>query len=246
MNEQTPTTLVKWSWLGAVRRCAPWAVGLGIAMCWDRAVYLYVRVGGDAATAEAAAMAVEAMERKGWYKFLWVIGTVWPWLIVAAALVFADFGSDAEKSKRGLRRAVFLVLGVALSGAAAEIAKLVFRRLRPDQTDGWYQFRPWSEELWSATNLGLPSSHAAVAFGAAFSLCWIWPRAAAVFLAAGVGCSLSRLLAGAHFLSDVLVGTAMAFFVVLGVYALDRRNNGGRGIEADVAASRSKQLDSGG
>jgi membrane-associated phospholipid phosphatase len=214
-----------------VRRIAPWVIGLALAMCWDRAVYLHVRVGSGAATPEMAARAVEAMERSGWYKFLWVLGTLWPWLIVAAALVFADFGVEAGRSRRGVRRAVFLSLCVALSGAAAELGKLVFRRLRPDQTDGWYRFRPWSEDFWSAMNLGLPSSHAAVAFGAAFALCWMWPRAAPVFVCAGIGCSLSRLLAGAHFLSDVLVGTAMAFFVVLGVYALDRRNNGGRGIE---------------
>lgn len=221
-------------WRRCVARAWPWAVALVLAMCWDRAVYLHVRVGGGgggAVSAEAAARAVEAMERSGWYKFLWVLGTLWPWLIVAAALVFADFGVEAGRSRRGVRRAVFLSLCVALSGAAAELGKLVFRRLRPDQTDGWYRFRPWSEDFWSAMNLGLPSSHAAVAFGAAFALCWMWPRAAPVFVCAGIGCSLSRLLAGAHFLSDVLVGTAMAFFVVLGVYALDRRNNGGRGIE---------------
>jgi membrane-associated phospholipid phosphatase len=218
-------------WRGAIRRAAPWLIGLAIAMCWDRAVYLHVRVGGNTKSAEAAAIAVEAMERSGWYRFLWVLGRAELWLVVAAALLFADFGVEAGRSRRGVRRAVFLVLGMGLSGAATELGKLVFRRLRPDQTEGWYQFRPWSEAFWSAKNLGLPSSHAGVVFGAAFALCWMFPRAAPVFICAGVGCSLSRLLAGAHFLSDVLVGTAIAFFVVLGVYALDRRNNGGRGIE---------------
>lgn len=218
-------------WRSAIRRAAPWLIGLALAMCWDRAVYLHVRIGGNAASAEAAAIAVEAMERSGWYRFLWVLGRAELWLIVAAALLFADFGTEAGRSRRGVRRAVFLVLGMSLSGAATEAAKLIFRRLRPDQTVGWYQFRPWSESFWSAKNLGLPSSHAGVAFGAAFALCWMFPRAAPVFICAGIGCSLSRLLAGAHFLSDVLVGTGMAFFIVLGVYALDRRNNAGRGIE---------------
>lgn len=213
------------------RRLAPWAIGLALAMCWDRAVYLHLRVGAHAATAELAAMAAEGLERKAWYRFLWILGRAELWLVVAAAVLFADFGADRASSKRGVRRAVFLTLCVAFSGGATEVAKLVFRRLRPDQTDGWYRFRPWSENFWSAENLGLPSSHAGVAFGAAFAMCWMWPRAAPVFIAAGVGCSLSRLLAGAHFLSDVLVGSAIAFFVVLGVYALDRRNNAGQGIE---------------
>ena len=218
-------------WRVAIRRAAPWLIGLALAMCWDRAVYLHLRAGANEKTVEAAMMAAEAMERRGWFKLMWVIGRAELWLIVAAALLFAEFGADASRSKRGVRRAVFLSLSVVLSGVGAEAAKLVFRRLRPEAADGWYRFRPWSENFWSAENLGLPSSHAAVAFGAAFALCWMWPRAAMVFVAAGIGCSLSRLLVGAHFLSDVLVGTGLAFFVVLGVYALDRRNNRGMGIE---------------
>lgn len=218
-------------WRRGLGRAWPWLVGLAIAMCWDRAVYLHVRFGAHAATPELAAEAATAMESRAWYKFLWVLGRVEPWLFVAAAMLFADFGGDATRSKRGVRRAVFLALSVVLAGLATELGKLVFRRLRPDQTDGWYAFRAWTEDFWSARNLGLPSSHAGVAFGAAFALCWMFPRAAPVFIAAGIGCAVSRVLAGAHFLSDVLVGTAIAFFIVLGVYALDKRNNGGRGID---------------
>ncbi len=218
---------------GALRRAAPWVIGLAIAMCWDRAVYLHLRAGAHAPTPEAASHAMEAMKSRAWYNFLYLLGRAEPWLYVSAALLFADFGRDRERVRRGLRRAVMLALSVVLSGGAAEIVKLLSRRLRPDQTDGWYRFRPWTEQFWVAENLGLPSSHAAVAFGAAFALCWMWPRAAPVFLLAGIGCSLSRLFAGAHFLSDVLVAAGLAFFVTLGVYALDRRNNGGRGIEAE-------------
>ena len=218
-------------WRIGLRPLAPWVIGLALAMCWDRAVYLHMRAGAHATSIEAAVTAAELLESHAWYQFLYILGTVWPWLIVAAALVFVDIGADAGRARRGVRRAVFLVVSVLLSGGAAEVAKLVFRRLRPDQTDGWYRFRPWTEDFWSASNLGLPSSHAAVAFGAAFALCRVFPRAAPAFLAAGVGCSLSRLLAGAHFLSDVFVGAGLAFFIVLGVYALDRRNNRGQGID---------------
>ena len=219
-------------WRTALRRAAPWLIGLALAMCWDRAVYLHLRAGAHAPTPEDAALALEALQRKGWYRFLWILGRVEPWLFVAAAILFVDFGGNRRNALRALRRAVFLPLSVAISGAAAELLKLVFRRLRPNQNDGWYAFRSFSDNFLSAENLGLPSGHATTSFAAAFALCWMWPRAAPVFLAAAIGCSVSRLLAGAHFLSDVLVGAALAFFIVLGLYALDRRNNRGQGIDA--------------
>jgi len=214
-----------------VCRLMPWLIGLALAMCWDRAAYLHVRVGANSPTPETAASAAEWLEARAWYQLLYILGTVWPWLIVAAALVFADIGADAGRARRGVRRAVFLIVSVLLSGGAAELAKLACRRLRPEEADGWYRFRPWTEDFWSASNLGLPSSHAAVAFGAAFAMCRVFPRAASVFLAVGIGCSISRLLAGAHFLSDVFAGAGLAFFIVAGVYALDRRNNRGQGID---------------
>jgi membrane-associated phospholipid phosphatase len=53
-----------------------------------------------------------------------------------------------------------------------------------------------------------------VAFGAAAILARLFPRAKVVWYAAAVGCAVSRLLAHAHFLSDVvaaaIIGVAIA------------------------------------
>ena len=46
-----------------------------------------------------------------------------------------------------------------------------------------------------------------------------------------IGCAMTRLLAGAHFLSDTYGAVLLAFMVTQGVYRLDRRNNHGRGID---------------
>lgn len=200
-----------------IRTFAAWIIGIALAMCWDRAAFLHLRAGGPGATAEQAHAAAAVLEKSSLYQAFYVLGTLWPWLIVAAAMVFADVGGGAARALRGVQRALFLMGCTLAAGGATEAAKIFFRRLRPELTDGYYEFRPWSENFWSGSNLGLPSSHAGVAFGAAFAMCWIFPRAAWVFIAAAVGCSISRMLVGAHFFSDVLVGAFMAFWIVEGI-----------------------------
>ncbi|MBX3404212.1 MAG: phosphatase PAP2 family protein [Phycisphaeraceae bacterium] len=194
-----------------------WIIGIALAMCWDRACYLALRPGGPFATAEESAAAKAVLESHAWYQTFYVLGRLWPWLIVAAAMVLADVGGGSARAARGIRRALFLLAGAGLGGAATEAAKIVFRRLRPELTDGYYGFRPLWENFWSGSNLGLPSSHAGVAFGAAFAMCCIFPRASLVFLAAAITCALSRVLAGAHFLSDVVVGAFIAYWIVEGM-----------------------------
>jgi membrane-associated phospholipid phosphatase len=43
---------------------------------------------------------------------------------------------------------------------------------------------------------------------------------------------MTRLLAGAHFLSDVYVGVLMAYLSVRAIHAIDLRNNSGASIAA--------------
>ena len=193
-----------------------WIIGIVLAMCWDRACYLALRPGGPLASAEESAAAKAVLESHAWYQTFYVLGRLWPWLIVAAAMVFADVGGGSARAARGVRRALFLLAGAGLGGAATEAAKIAFRRLRPELTDGYYGFRPRGGLL-SGSNLGLPSSHAGVAFGAAFAMCCFFPRASLVFLAAAIACALSRVLAGAHFLSDVVVGAFIAYWIVEGL-----------------------------
>jgi membrane-associated phospholipid phosphatase len=52
----------------------------------------------------------------------------------------------------------------------------------------------------------MPSGHTAVAFGAAAMLCRLHPSAWPVWLAIATGCGVTRILARAHYLSDVVAG----------------------------------------
>ena len=66
----------------------------------------------------------------------------------------------------------------------------------------------------------MPSSHTLVAFGAAAALAALFPRTRWVWYALAAGCGVSRVLAQAHFLSDVTVAAVVG--VVLGTW-LTRR-----------------------
>jgi membrane-associated phospholipid phosphatase len=125
------------------------------------------------------------------------------------------------------RRATFLFLCPLLSGGVAEILKPLVGRYKPEETDGWFVFAGLRERWTEWSDLGVASSHTAVAFGAAFALSWILPRGAPLFIAGAVGCALTRLLAGAHFLSDVYLGVMVAYLVSRGLRTLDLRNNAG-------------------
>ncbi len=113
------------------------------------------------------------------------------------------------------RRTALLIGGMpALGGLAAEVFKILLRRERPNLHDGAYCFRPFSERFWSTRDIGLPSSHAMVAFSGAWVLCRLYPKAWPVWIGLAVGCAITRVQAQAHFLSDVTVAAVLAYGVV--------------------------------
>lgn len=166
-----------------------------IAHILDPLAYRYVRVAG--------------IHDEDWGRMLRVMGFVPLWLAAAAALMLQDRtpGRAILRSRGGL-----LALGAILGGAAAELLKLVFRRLRPGEL-GEYLFRPFAERPFSTGGLGLPSSHALVAFGAAAVLARIFPRARVVWWGLAWGCGFSRIASGAHFLSDVVAAFVIGWLV---------------------------------
>ena len=115
---------------------------------------------------------------------------------------------------RNRRDAIMLALAPTLGGALAEVLKIALRRERPNLHDGSYVFRVFADQPWSTKAIGLPSSHALVAFAGAWMLCRIYPRASVVWIALAVGCAITRVQAHAHFLSDVTVAGVAAFVLV--------------------------------
>ena len=146
-------------------------------------------------------------EGEDWYRLLRVIGYAPTWLLVGAAFVLVDRRSERATWARG-----GLVVGSALAaGVIAEIAKLVVSRGRPIDGDvytGWVWHAPFSGFV-DGSNLGFPSSHAAVAFGGAAAMAMVLPGAGPVLMLLAAGCAVTRLLAGAHWLSDVYAGAVV-------------------------------------
>jgi hypothetical protein len=201
-----------------LRAVLPWLLLLVITLCWDRAVYLRVTVRGPSGA---------AMKDSGWYTTLRALGTLYPWGGLAVLLLLIDVGGRGATLRDPLRRAVFLFLCPLLAGGAAELLKPLVGRFKPEETDGWFVFASLADRIHRWSDLGVASSHTAVACGAAFALSTLYPRGTAVFVGAGIGCAMTRLLAGGHFLSDVYIAIVLAYFVTRGVRALDARNNAG-------------------
>jgi membrane-associated phospholipid phosphatase len=152
---------------------------------------------------------LEHIYEEDWGRMLRVMGFLPLWILAATALALHD-----RTPVRALvrSRAGLLVLGAGLGGLVAELLKLLIRRGRPGEL-GEYVFRPFTERPFSTGGLGMPSSHALVAFGAAAILSRIFPRAWPVWWLLAWGCGLSRVAAGAHFLSDVVVAALVGWAV---------------------------------
>jgi membrane-associated phospholipid phosphatase len=140
-------------------------------------------------------------------RLLRVMGYLPTWGVAALALYLVERAGRADAR----RRALLLLGSPVVAGIAAELLKLTLRRERPAVLDGLYSWRPFTERTFSSSGLALPSSHTMVAFGAAWMLCRLFPQARWVWITLAVGCGVSRVLAQAHFVSDVVVAALAAF-----------------------------------
>ncbi len=122
--------------------------------------------------------------------------------------------------RRHLPAAVHIVLCAAASGLAAELLKMLVGRERPETHHGEIYFKPFLHGFVDQSNLAFPSSHAAVSFGAAWMACLFFPRGRWLWLGLAAGCALSRIAAGAHWLSDCYAAAVVAFLAFLALRPL--------------------------
>jgi membrane-associated phospholipid phosphatase len=158
---------------------------------------------------------VEAIKIRDWWQFLRAVGYLPTWLAVGGALALASVpisrASFAPAAARRARVAGLAIVASALaSGLAAEVAKRLVGRVRPSG-DNANHFKPFLSAFTDDSNLSMPSSHAAVAFGAAWMVWRLAPAPGALALVLAAGCGLTRLLVGAHYATDVLVGAAIGY-----------------------------------
>lgn len=166
----------------------------------------------------------ERVYEEDWGRLLRVQG-FWPlWLLAAIAFVLNDWPARAAgRLYPALMRGGLLLASATSAGLLGEVLKLLLRRERPRAHDGEYFFRSFADRPFSSSGLALPSSHTIVAFGAAFMLARLFPRAWPVWYLLATGCALTRLLVRAHFLSDVVVAALAAWAVAALIWYGHRR-----------------------
>jgi len=223
LGDRNPPTAVQRSMrrkrlaLRAVLWGVPMAGAFVVVCLLDRSIFLTVK------SDVLLGMSEEAVGTRDWYQFLRQVGYLPSWIAVACALMGYGIMRQRERARHGMRfnihaalrpgLAVFFAAG--LSGLAAEILKDVIRRHRPipdGPNAGGYAF-DWFGHGIEGLGMGLPSSHAAVAFGGAFMLAYTYPGTRLVVLTLACGCAFTRLLAGAHFASDVFLAVLVSYAV---------------------------------
>jgi membrane-associated phospholipid phosphatase len=164
---------------------------------------------------------IDKLYDQDWARLLREMGWFPTWVIASIALWLAQKKTDAALAKRN---AILLFAAPALSGIVCEVLKLLVRRERPEINGGDYGFRPWDDHPFSTSGLAFPSSHTMVAFAACTALARIFPGARWVWYSLAAGCAVTRVLAHAHFVSDIAVGALLGWSVGWGVWiALKRR-----------------------
>lgn len=199
----------RWMWRIAL---AIWLVLLVSLL--DRWIYLNLN------SPAFLGMTKARLESRDWYQALRQVGYLPTWIVVALTLVAQGLAFQRVRRRHGnrfnvhaaIRPGLAVFLSAALSGLIAEIFKGVIRRQRPVPGTGEYAFE-WFGQGVQGLGRGFPSSHAAVAFGGAFLLAYAYPGTRPVVLAIAMGCAFTRILAGAHFATDILVAALLSYAV---------------------------------
>ncbi|MCC5822834.1 MAG: phosphatase PAP2 family protein [Phycisphaerales bacterium] len=149
----------------------------------------------------------EPLQNSDLYRLVRVVGTLWLWLLVMWIV---------RRHDRVWDRAGSLFFAPIIAGLSCEGLKLVIARERPvldteTLRSGWYAFRPLFSGFSDASNLGFPSSHAAVAFAGCMCLAAWMPRAKWIFIGLAVSCGVARMLIGAHYATDIYVGALIGW-----------------------------------
>lgn len=154
--------------------------------------------------------------------FQWIteLGVSTGYLIGLAALfVFFKF---VRRRPLAARRALFVFASIALSGIAVNLIKPLAGRLRPKLLfeNGLFGVEPF--RIGYEYN-SFPSGHAATVFALAAALAFFFPRLRLPLFGFAVVVGMSRIIVGAHYLSDVLAGAYVGVMMVMLLVVLCRR-----------------------
>lgn len=205
--------LTRPSRLPMIRNTAAWIALFLVAGLLDRAAYSLLL------TPDAA--------RKDLTQVFRQLGYLPTWVIIALLVFLHDRGRTRGTSSVTLKRALPILAAAILSGLIANILKPLIGRLRPDES-GVAHFAPRPNLLWADpgdVGFGLPSGHTAVAFAGCAMLALLWPGWRVIMMLLATGCAVTRLLAGAHALSDTVAAAGIGIAVACWLF---RRSAGPR------------------
>ncbi len=143
------------------------------------------------------------------------------WYLIGFAVLFVFF-KFFQRRPLAANRALFLFAAVALSGLATDLIKPLVGRLRPKllfEADlyGIDPFRIGYEYN------SFPSGHATTVFALATALAIVSPRWRLLLFGFAAVVGLSRIIVGAHYLSDVMAGAYVGIMTVFLLVLLCRR-----------------------
>jgi undecaprenyl-diphosphatase len=101
---------------------------------------------------------------------------------------------------------------LSMAGLAAQILKRIISRGRPImdyKTTGFLGPTGFFHHGFKGHFDSMPSGHTAAAFGMAAAMGYRWPRLKYLWYGLALGVGASRLLVGAHFPSDVILGACL-------------------------------------
>ena len=135
------------------------------------------------------------------------------WYLVPASLLFLVF-HYAWKKEQWARWCLFVFSTVAVSGITTDLFKWLVGRWRPKAHlhDQLYGFDFFGVE-YEATSF--PSGHATTIWAFCLAMTLLFPRYRLVWYVLAFLVSISRVIVGAHYLSDVLAGAYIAVITVL-------------------------------
>ncbi|MDD5100591.1 MAG: phosphatase PAP2 family protein [Syntrophales bacterium] len=154
--------------------------------------------------------------------FQWIteLGVSTGYLLGLAALfIFFKF---IRPRALAARRVLFVFAAIAVSGVAINLIKPLVGRLRPKLLfeAGLFGFDPF--RIGYEYN-SFPSGHATTAFALAASLAIFFPRWRLPLFGLAAVVGLSRIVVGAHYLSDVIGGAYAGIMTVFLLFLLCRR-----------------------